>query len=473
MNTAARMESTGVRDKIQISQETAELLYAAGKSSWVAPRAEKIVAKGKGELQTYWVLISSSQSRSNYTGATDESETAYGQDASTMSEKMLRSIQWNTDILGQLLREVQTNRGDAKPIRLLKDDGTTRDNGKTVLEEVKEIIHLPPFAGKTSNHVFGLSSIKPEALEQLHYYITAIATLYRNNPFHNFEHASHVTMSVTKLLARITAPDLGDTRSMSEMQIASTLHESTYGIKSDPLTQFACVFSALIHDIDHSGVPNTQLLHENPTLGNLYKNKSVAEQNSVDLAWSLLMDDMYRDLREAIYQTPSEKTRFRQLVVNAVMATDIMDQDLKKLRNQRWERSFSTKPSKEPHQDGLGRKATIVIEHMIQASDVAHTMQHWHTYRKWNTCLFQEMCLAYREGRSDTDPSEHWYEGELGFFDYYIIPLAKKLKDCGVFGVSSDEYLNYALKNRREWEERGREIVAEMVQEQQQQLTLI
>jgi hypothetical protein len=32
-----------------------------------------------------------------------------------------------------------------------------------------------------------------------------------------------------------------------------------------------------------------------------------------------------------------------------------------------------------------------------------------------------------------------WYKGEIGFLDFYIIPLAKKLKDCGVFGVSSDE----------------------------------
>jgi hypothetical protein len=38
------------------------------------------------------------------------------------------------------------------------------------------------------------------------------------------------------------------------------------------------------------------------------------------------------------------------------------------------------------------------------------------------------------------------------------------LKDCGVFGVSSDEFLNYAMKNREEWESRGQEIVAEMVE---------
>ena len=48
---------------------------------------------------------------------------------------------------------------------------------------------------------------------------------------------------------------------------------------------------------------------------------------------------------------------------------------------------------------------------------------------------------------------------EIGFFDFYIIPLAKKLKDCGVFGVSSDEYLNYAEENRRLWNLRGESIV--------------
>ena len=41
--------------------------------------------------------------------------------------------------------------------------------------------------------------------------------------------------------------------------------------------------------------------------------------------------------------------------------------------------------------------------------------------------------------------------------------MANKLKDCGVFGVSSDEYLNYALQNREEWKARGQQVVAEMM----------
>ena len=90
-------------------------------------------------------------------------------------------------------------------------------------------------------------------------------------------------------------------------------------------------------------------------------------------------------------------------------------------------------------------------------------MQHWHVYRKWNERFFRECYAAYKAGRADKDPSEGWYKGEIGFFDFYIIPLAKKLKNCGVFGKSSDEYLNYAKSNREEWESRGEEMVAEMM----------
>ena len=76
-----------------------------------------------------------------------------------------------------------------------------------------------------------------------------------------------------------------------------------------------------------------------------------------------------------------------------------------------------------------------------------------------NEKLFHELYKAYLDGRAEKDPSEGWYKGELGLYDFYIIPLAKKLADCGVFGVSSDEYLNYAVANRAEWERKGESIL--------------
>ncbi len=276
------------------------------------------------------------------------------------------------------------------------------------------------------------------------------------------------------------------------------------------MTHFAVVFSALIHDTDHKGVSNPQLSKEIPALGERYRFQSVAEQNSVDISWDLLMQSKYSDLQKCIFSTKEEYARFRQLVVNTVLATDIFDPELKALRNMRWERAFH---SDELHRDFDGssiddpssgcdldggddsnqehserptialwqkkpelslkrhkkristdRKATIVIEHIIQASDVAHTMQHWNVYKRWNEKLFQEMYVAYKMGRSPNDPSKGWYKGELWFFDNYIIPLAKKLDECGVFGVASDECLFNAIENRREWALKGEAVIEEMLE---------
>jgi hypothetical protein len=487
MNTASRMESTGTRDRIQISQETANLLLAAGKTEWVKAREEKVVAKGKGQLQTYWLSLGADRSDAGSQGPRSEVDGENAKhhlqalDAGTMDAaaqifdpKTTRLIDWNVDVLIRLLKHIVARR-EATPTKeetAPPNEEIFQQRGRPVMEEVKEIITLPKFNAKAVLEQEDPEDIvlSDEVIEQLHDYVCNIAAIYRDNAFHSFEHASHVTMSVTKLLSRIVAPsefDFDDDHidRHGKRKLASSLHDHTYGITSDPLTQFACVFSALVHDVDHTGVPNAQLVKENTQIADYYKGKSVAEQNSVDLAWDLLMDENYKELRANIYTTDSELRRFRQLVVNSVMATDIVDKELKALRNLRWDRAFSEAAKTEiDASEGKNRKATIVIEHLIQASDVAHTMQHWHIYRKWNERFFMECYEAYRNGRADTDPAEGWYKGEMGFFDFYIIPLAKKLKDCGVFGVSSDEYLNYAVKNREEWEMRGREIVDEMLE---------
>jgi hypothetical protein len=209
--------------------------------------------------------------------------------------------------------------------------------------------------------------IPQQVVEQLRDLLSLIACIYRPNPFHNFEHASHVTSSVRKLLTRIVKANI-------DQQQLVDLAGHSYGIASDPITQFAVVFSAVIHDADHQGVPNTTLVQENTRLAQIYK-KSIAEQNSVDLVWSLLMSPKFVDLRGCIYSNEEELRRFRQLVVNTVMATDIVDKELQALRKARWETAFSE--TKMPDELDMNRKATIVIEHLIQASDVSHTMQHW------------------------------------------------------------------------------------------------
>lgn len=517
VNTASRMETTGLRDSVQVSAETAQLLYAAGKSHWVKQREDPIYAKGKGELTTFVLTLKaegggstapssvapalhvdertgSSRSgdskpvpgpvvkQSKATHQTHELDCMESQqwgyaslDGCRDSDyKHERLIDWNVEILLRLLKSVVAKRRLVSrrlsgPNRVPLGDDYVWESKTTLLEEVTEIIVLPEFDGAVGDDFVDHDGIElnVEVAGQLRSYVEFIASMYKDVPFHNFEHASHVALSANKLIQRIVAADgmgcyheITPKKKRREM-LAKDRHDYTFGITSDPLTQFAVVFSALIHDVDHPGVSNFQLIKENAPMVQRYNGKSVLEQNSIDLSWETLMKPQYKELRKCIYTNEDEVKRFRQVVVNCVMATDIFDRELQNLRRQRWSKAFQVTARTLPlsRTEDCNRKATIVIEHIIQASDVAHTMQHWHLYQKWNERLFQEMLLAFQTGRAGKPPTIGWFQGELGFFDNYVIPLANKLNGCGVFGVSGEEYLNYALENRREWAMKGEEIV--------------
>jgi 3'5'-cyclic nucleotide phosphodiesterase len=181
------------------------------------------------------------------------------------------------------------------------------------------------------------------------------------------------------------------------------LDKQTFGISSNPLMRFAVVLAAVIHDIDHpgkyhilshagwcsyfvAGVPNQQLIKEGKGCG-----KSIAEAHSLNLAWELFMQPKYNDLRQTIYVTQAEYEHFRSVFVSAVLATDIMDKDLASARRERWSSAFS----EGFHENVIGKRdnrATIIIEHLIQASDVSHTVSCW--------CLCLSLCSAGKKERT-------------------------------------------------------------------------
>ena len=107
------MEHTGMKGRIQLSPETAEALRDARKGDWIEPREDKVHAKGKGEIQTYFLKGSGSgESRSVTSFGTDNSfSTAEGdQFASESEEKHRRLIEWNVDILYRLLKQCVASR---------------------------------------------------------------------------------------------------------------------------------------------------------------------------------------------------------------------------------------------------------------------------------------------------------------------------------------------------------------------------
>jgi len=90
-------------------------------------------------------------------------------------------------------------------------------------------------------------------------------------------------MSVHKFLKRITAQHLNNEvnrKILRKKEVCSTDDAHTNAVISDPHVQFAIVLAAVVHDVGHSGVSNTQLAKEDSSLAARYRDKSLAEQHS-------------------------------------------------------------------------------------------------------------------------------------------------------------------------------------------------
>ena len=202
VNTAARMESTGLPNMIQVSQTTADLLIAASKEQWIKPRDEQIYAKGKGHMTTYWLSVGNDQSCSKRSTSSRSltSDGYEGTDNVGLEEKLVvlddktkRLVNWNVQVLLRFLKLIVARRGKSDDFDCSDDWENATQPNVAVVEEVAEIIALPKFSSTTETEGESVK-IKEEVEAQLHDFVASIAKLYRNNPFHNFEHASHVTM---------------------------------------------------------------------------------------------------------------------------------------------------------------------------------------------------------------------------------------------------------------------------------------
>ena len=192
---AARIESTGERNRVHLSEETAILLREAGKGHWIKARRQKVVAKGKGELQTYWLQHKSDvevmensiaeMGNNSKEAMGTNSEAANGSsldriyeqrlDEVRNSPKIQRLIGWNVDVLFRILKKVVASRN--RPVsahggqvrRLEAEIG--RDS--SVLDEMTEFVELHH---TIDSHTGGFNvkdnqvDISEEAKEQLREY---------------------------------------------------------------------------------------------------------------------------------------------------------------------------------------------------------------------------------------------------------------------------------------------------------------
>ena len=207
VNVASRMESSGASNHIHISQATADLVISECEELSVRPREQLLEIKGKGKMQTYWLISDDDPDPHEQQNNEESNEldlpltyTSFMGDNLVQSnrtptalpacEKHKRLIDWNVDVLLGLLKKVVAMRSDEskKPTRKLAKLKIERENGEMVIDEVKEVIDI---RGVKSNYKRDPESIELGSVvaSQLRDFVTVISQHYRPNHFHSFEHA--------------------------------------------------------------------------------------------------------------------------------------------------------------------------------------------------------------------------------------------------------------------------------------------
>jgi hypothetical protein len=143
----------------------------------------------------------------------------------------------------KLIYSLRDEAPDESPEESLPADTVLDIQTGHLLEEVQSTIDVPTSVCVPQRDPRS-ATIEPEVRIQLKDYIVVIASLYKDNSFHDYEHASNVLSAVDRLIGLVGLPNGGwDYRNL------------TYGcgIAREPWNHFALVFSAMIHDVDHNG----------------------------------------------------------------------------------------------------------------------------------------------------------------------------------------------------------------------------
>lgn len=437
VNTASRMESNGQREMIHVSQVTADILKKHGKEHWLHAREEKVQAKGKGEMQTYFVrptsgagsvtsALSSSDGGSVYEECEEIEDVELAlkdfegteEQKSEWAENNHRQIAWLTDLLREELKKIMTQRNESV------DSSSCNDRYLINQDYVwnDDIYDALLSSGDTGDAV----SVSEDLSRQLFEFVAQIAYSYQDVPYHSFDHACVVVMSTDKMLKQI------------QRMLDSDLSLS-------PWVRFACLLSALIRNLDPPSVPDFDI-HANHIL----KNKSPSTLTSTARAMKLMRSSRFEHLKESLCATKLEFSRFWNLVQNLILATDTSGSILSAQRNRRWLAAFGSAMHHQMSAASPTEKVVTVLEHIALLGQDSYAVQHWENFAKWNDLMLREYCDEHQTGTLVVDPAPIWHQSQMNYLDNCVIPLTQKIDHAGVLGAIGGEFSMYASQNLQE-----------------------
>uniref|UniRef100_F6YI11 Phosphodiesterase n=1 Tax=Ornithorhynchus anatinus TaxID=9258 RepID=F6YI11_ORNAN len=220
------------------------------------------------------------------------------------------------------------------------------------------------------------------------------------NPYHNLMHAADVTQTVHYLLYKT-----GVANWLTELEI------------------FAIIFSAAIHDYEHTGTTNNFHIQTRSDSAILYNDRSVLESHHVSAAYRLLQEDEEMNILSNL--SKDDWREFRALVIEMVMATDMSChfQQIKAMKSALQQPEEIDKPK--------------ALSLMLHTADISHPAKAWDLHHRWTMSLLEEF---FRQGDKEAElglpfsplcdrKSTMVAQSQVGFIDFIVEPTFTVLTD--------------------------------------------
>ncbi|CDW53862.1 calcium:calmodulin dependent 3',5' cyclic [Trichuris trichiura] len=179
-----------------------------------------------------------------------------------------------------------------------------------------------------------------------------------NNPYHNMVHAADVTQTAHWLLAQS-----GLVECLTDLEL------------------FAYIFSAMVHDYEHTGHTNSYHVQSSSDYALLYNDRSVLENHHASAIFRLMHDYSQYNILEKL--SKQEYREFRNLVVEIVLCTDMSTHfaQVKEVKQMI------------TSEDEIDK--TKALSFLIHCSDISHPAKKWPFHFRWTNQLMEEF---FRQG---------------------------------------------------------------------------
>ena len=471
VNFASRMESTSKKMKIQVAEITYRLLQDSPTLDFALTKrvdgdVAGVMVKGKGHQITYWAegVTRRCEATKKVVDVPTSFDIENDQKLPLIEEGKMVTIDDPGMYSPEEVYSVMTSQAWEKLGHAESSLVAATDDTSTMVARASAILKhhlLQVMKHRDENATMSLATQL-----QISHFVTEIAATYRNVKFHSLSHAMHVTTSMNKLLS-------------------ATIDE-------DPLNSFCLVFSALVHDAGHTGMSNKILKDTQHPLSTKYnEDVPIAERESISIALEILFRPGFDTLRSAILPDVLDKILFTKTIFQGILVTDIATPGRVKLGVERFEVAQNEQGQYETRLcplathlqevcDGVGLDDEVKAEfpgefvithsglqkcvrneHLMLLSDISHLLQGWENFSKWNFRLYKELMACFKNGQCD-DPRSGWYQGQVGFYEHYILPLAKRSKVFFKEDFADAPYEN-GLRNLQLWITHGKKATSIMM----------